>query len=401
MGDELLIAAARRLQATLPRQRRRRSGRRRRVPGRGARRARPAHALDVADDIRRNFATPFWVARRTRSPCRPASVWPCSPRRPRAPAPRRCSATPTRRCTRPRQAAATPSSRSTPPCGSASPRRVKLERELRHALKRQELEVHFQPVVRAEDGHVCGLEALLRWTHPWLGVGAARPVHPRGRGQRPDRRAGRLGPRPGLRPDRPAAYAAAAPRKTCTWRSTCPPASCATTSCCADRRPPRRPPRPRRRIRCACELTESLLMENIERTAGCSRRCGPSACGSRIDDFGTGYSSLAYLKRLPVDEVKIDQSFVTDIGAGGADTSVVSAVVAIAGSFGMSTVAEGVEEEAQAERLLELGCRRPRATCSRSAAAPAARAITRLGARLARVGLSSPLDLMARRIRGP
>ena len=75
-----------------------------------------------------------------------------------------------------------------------------------------------------------------------------------------------------------------------------------------------------------------------------------------VDDFGTGYSSLAYLKRLPVDEVKIDRSFVSDLDADGANTSLVAAVVAIAASLGISTVAEGVEKPEQAARLHELGC---------------------------------------------
>ncbi|MGZ4711130.1 MAG: EAL domain-containing protein, partial [Acidimicrobiales bacterium] len=75
-----------------------------------------------------------------------------------------------------------------------------------------------------------------------------------------------------------------------------------------------------------------------------------------LDDFGTGYSSLAYLKRLPVDEVKIDRSFVSDLDDDGANTSLVAAVVAIAASLGISTVAEGVEKPEQAARLHELGC---------------------------------------------
>jgi EAL domain-containing protein (putative c-di-GMP-specific phosphodiesterase class I) len=75
-----------------------------------------------------------------------------------------------------------------------------------------------------------------------------------------------------------------------------------------------------------------------------------------IDDFGTGYSSLAYLRRLPIDEVKIDRSFVWDLDGGGPGASMVSAIVAIAGSLGISTVAEGVESETQVSQLEELGC---------------------------------------------
>ena len=82
------------------------------------------------------------------------------------------------------------------------------------------------------------------------------------------------------------------------------------------------------------------------------------SCGVRIsvDDFGTGYSSLATLDRLPVDEVKIDKSFVDGIAERGANTTLVSAIVAIAESLGITTVAEGVERAEQADRLQELGC---------------------------------------------
>ncbi|MGZ4728060.1 MAG: putative bifunctional diguanylate cyclase/phosphodiesterase, partial [Acidimicrobiales bacterium] len=104
------------------------------------------------------------------------------------------------------------------------------------------------------------------------------------------------------------------------------------------------------------ELTESLLMENVGMTSKLLSALRSAGVRISVDDFGTGYSSLAYLKRLPVDEVKIDRSFVSDLDDDGANTSLVAAVVAIAASLGLSTVAEGVEKPEQAARLHELGC---------------------------------------------
>ena len=104
------------------------------------------------------------------------------------------------------------------------------------------------------------------------------------------------------------------------------------------------------------ELTESMVMENLPLIA--TLLVSLRSCGVRIsiDDFGTGYSSLASLDRLPVDEVKIDQSFVAALSEDDANTSLVAAVVAIADSLKIATVAEGVEELGQARRLRELGC---------------------------------------------
>jgi diguanylate cyclase (GGDEF)-like protein/PAS domain S-box-containing protein len=104
------------------------------------------------------------------------------------------------------------------------------------------------------------------------------------------------------------------------------------------------------------ELTESLLQENIEETIAIMNALNETGIQFSLDDFGTGYSSLQYLKRLPLDQLKIDQSFVRDIGTDISDRAVVRATIAMARSMGLDVIAEGVETEDQQRFLLENGC---------------------------------------------
>src|SRR4028118_863325 len=94
----------------------------------------------------------------------------------------------------------------------------------------------------------------------------------------------------------------------------------------------------------------------LEGNTGALSRLREMGVGISIDDFGTGYSSLAYLKRLPADALKIDRSFVAGLGEDLEDTAIVSMVVELAHTLGMGVVAEGVETEAQAALLKDLGC---------------------------------------------
>jgi EAL domain-containing protein (putative c-di-GMP-specific phosphodiesterase class I) len=104
------------------------------------------------------------------------------------------------------------------------------------------------------------------------------------------------------------------------------------------------------------EITESAIMDDPQRAQATLERLHAMGFSLSIDDFGTGYSSLAYLKKLPVDELKIDQSFVKNMETDGDDAKIVRSTVELAHNLGLSVVAEGVENEAVWLLLRELGC---------------------------------------------
>jgi len=235
-------------------------------------------------------------------------------------------------------------------------RRLELERALRHALERDELHLVYQPVVQTSDGRVLGMEALLRWNHPLLGEIEPSVFVP-------------IAEDTGLIVEIGAWVLEQACADLATIRRDVEHGSELTIAVNMSVRQLRDASLldhvARSLLRhglsasaLRLELTESMVMENLSLVSSLLASLRSYGVGISIDDFGTGYSSLASLDRLPVDEVKIDRSFVSGLGEDDANTSLIAAVVAIADSLGITTVVEGVEEPVQARRVEELGCQR-------------------------------------------
>lgn len=104
------------------------------------------------------------------------------------------------------------------------------------------------------------------------------------------------------------------------------------------------------------EITESVAMHNAEDSIGIMRQLKSRGMDLALDDFGTGFSSLAYLKRFPIDKLKIDKAFVRDIPSDANDIAIVTAIIAMAHALGLTVQAEGVETQAQADFLRDCGC---------------------------------------------
>jgi len=233
--------------------------------------------------------------------------------------------------------------------------RLALEHDLRFALERQEFRLHFQPIVALPSGQLLGFEALIRWTHPT-------------RGQVPPSAFIPLAEDTGLIVEIGTWVLRAACAALSGWRRSLPGGESLRISVNLSARQLKDPsliqvvrdaimrngiPGPS----LCLEITESLLMDNPEAAADVLREVRALGIKLSIDDFGTGYSSLAYLKRFPVDEVKIDRSFVDGLDRDdSAEESLVAAIIAMAGALGMSTTAEGVETLGQGRRLMSLGC---------------------------------------------
>ncbi|MPY93348.1 MAG: EAL domain-containing protein, partial [Acidimicrobiia bacterium] len=231
--------------------------------------------------------------------------------------------------------------------------RLVLEQDLRTALDAGELHLHFQPIVRLSDETVEGLEALLRWVHPTRGLISPATVIP-------------IAEETGLIIEIGAWVIEEAAREVRRWRRM-PGAEhlyVAVNLSARQLRDPRLVERVATTLAdqhlepaaLCLELTESMLMEDPVGASQTLHQLRDLGVRLSLDDFGTGYSSLSYLKRFPVDEVKIDRSFVDGLDApDSSEASLVAAIVAMARALGMKTVAEGVELPIQAQRLRELG----------------------------------------------
>jgi diguanylate cyclase (GGDEF)-like protein/PAS domain S-box-containing protein len=230
--------------------------------------------------------------------------------------------------------------------------RLALESALRHALQEDQFELHFQPQIDLASGRVVGTEALIRWRHPLLG------------NLRPDRFIG-LAEETGLIVPIGAWVLQTACRQNRRWqREGLGPLRIAVNLSARQFAEPDLLATIERVLRetglppdsLEIELTESMMMDDIEgaiHTMQCLKRMGIKLS---IDDFGTGYSSLQYLKRLPVDVLKIDRSFVQDMVGSADGAALVDAIISLAHCLRMHVIAEGVETIEQLDFLRGSGC---------------------------------------------
>lgn len=227
-----------------------------------------------------------------------------------------------------------------------------LETELRDALLRGELLLHYQPQVDG-DGRVFGAEALVRWLHPARGLVPPGDFIP-------------LAERSGLMPALGDWVLQAACRQLAAWRDDPATASlrlAVNVSASQFAQPgfeqrvldilQRAGAAPRQ---LKLELTESTLAHNLEEVVAKMQFLSRHGVLLSLDDFGTGFSSLSYLRRLPLHQLKIDQSFVAGMLAAERDAAIVKAVVGLGTSLGLDVIAEGVETQAQHTFLAALGC---------------------------------------------
>ena len=230
--------------------------------------------------------------------------------------------------------------------------RVQMEAALRRALERKEFLLHYQPKVDLKTGKICGLEALLRWRHPEKGVvlpGEFVPIL---------EDAGLI-----------VQVGEWAIREVCAqinaWRDASFSVPPVTVNLSARQFQQKDLESTVRRIlretRVApaflqFELTESLLMQEPEAAARTLRGLRESGVKLSVDDFGTGYSSLAYLKRFPLDSLKIDRTFIRDITTDPEDAAITLAIIGLAHNLNVKVVAEGVETREQLELLRKNGC---------------------------------------------
>ncbi len=240
-----------------------------------------------------------------------------------------------------------------PAMNAAAVARLELEADLRRAVARGELALAYQPLVALADGRVRRAEALVRWTDPARGPVPPGCFIPLAEETGLIRAIGRW-------------VLAEACRQAAAWRRAFgdrAPVVCVNLSA-REFGDPDLPTTVAGALRdaglapagLALEITEGVLMGTAPGTLATLWQLRDLGVGLAVDDFGTGYSSLAYLKRFPVDTLKIDRAFVAGLGADGEDTAIVGAVVGLAHALGLATVAEGVETADQAAGLRRLGC---------------------------------------------
>jgi diguanylate cyclase (GGDEF)-like protein/PAS domain S-box-containing protein len=239
-----------------------------------------------------------------------------------------------------------------PALNARAAERLRLENELRSALARSELLLHWQPVVRGR-GEIIGAEALVRWQHPERGLLLPEEFVPVAEECGLIRAVGDWTLERGL--SQAGAWQRKLGRKL--WFAlnvSAPELAQGTTYVEKLRTTLRENQLDGRQVE--LEVTERVLMSGLAENVATLKAIGELGVRFAIDDFGTGYSSLAYLRELPIDKLKIDRSFLRAIDSQAADAAIVRAITALAATLGISVAAEGVESAAQLECLLGLGC---------------------------------------------
>jgi diguanylate cyclase (GGDEF)-like protein len=246
--------------------------------------------------------------------------------------------------------------------------KVKLESDLHGALTFNQLELHFQPKLEAASGAIHGAEALVRWRHPERGLVPPGEFIPLAEAcglinkigewvVREATRQARAWQLQGLSPLRVAVNLSALQFRDGNLLHMIGEALAA-----ADLEP--------RFLE--VEITESALMSDPEESVKILEQLSRMGVVVSVDDFGTGYSSMSYLRRFPIDKLKIDRSFVSELISRADDASIVRGIVSLAHSLGLKVVAEGVETSEQLEVLRSLGCDQYQGFCF-SPAVPAAK----------------------------
>jgi diguanylate cyclase (GGDEF)-like protein/PAS domain S-box-containing protein len=232
--------------------------------------------------------------------------------------------------------------------------RMEVERELREALCDDQLEVFYQPILELETECVVGAEALVRWRHPRRGLlepsaflsvaeatgiigGLTRFVLRTACTQ-----AASWACKGNVREDFRMSVNLSASDIADPELSTFIQSVLVESGCAANR--------------LIVEVTETALVEDTDTALSCLRDLRRLGVRVALDDFGTGYSSLSYLRRFPVDVVKIDRSFVAGVGRDPEDTALIDGIVSLGRALGLATVAEGIEDQLQADELHRLGC---------------------------------------------
>jgi len=232
--------------------------------------------------------------------------------------------------------------------------RLDIENALRRALDRHELRVFYQPTICLASGRILGVEALLRWEHPERGLLLPGDFIA-------------VAEETGLIVPIGAWVLDQACRQVQRWHASnpaMPPLVVAVNLSGRQLEHPRLADDVGRVLadtgiapeRVELEITESVLMDDVEMSRETLDRLKALGVRLVVDDFGTGYSSLSYLRRFPVDQLKVDRSFVDGLGTDPGDSAIVTAIVTLAHTLGLEAVAEGVETDGQLAELRRLEC---------------------------------------------